>query len=269
MRKHRLLALLAFAVLSQACNPDESGLLPLKTTSGNPTPTPSPMTGGVGNGNATPTPAPTASPTPTPKPVLQSLAVYPATFTLSSDPNANFDQRGILLSLVGTWSDSQQAATTANWTSAPAGRVNVNSAGYVNVVPNAPAGTVTLTAASGSLTAQAVATITARVLTVSYVELMPTSLALFKPAYNGTNLPEFPTKAQLFPTVVMSDLSTTSAVTWSVSNPSVATVSLAGLVSSLGSGSCTISAKAASDPLKKATCELTVSAKGAVSVTLE
>lgn len=268
MRKHRLLALLAFAVLSQACNPEETGLLPPRTTTGNPAATPTPMTGGVGNGNATPTPAP-ASPTPTPKPVLQSLAIFPATFTLSSDPNANFNESRILLSVVGTWSDSQQAATTATWTADPAGRVTVNSAGHVTVLANAPAGPVTLTAASGSLTAQAVATITARPLTVAYVELMPTSLELFKPAYNGTNLPEYPTKAQLYPTVVMSDLSTTSAVTWSVSNPSVATVSLSGLVSSLGSGSCTISAKAASDPLKKATCELTVSAKGAVSVTLE
>lgn len=269
MRKHRLLALLAFAVLSQACNPEESGLLPPRTTTGNPSATPTPMTGGVGNGNATPTPAPTPTPTPTPKPVLQSLAIFPATFTLSSDPNANFNERGIMLSVVGTWSDSQKADTTATWTADPAGRVTVSSAGYVLVVPNAPAGPVTLTAASGSLTAQAVATITTRPLAVSHVELMPTSLELFKPAYNGTNLPEYPTKAQLYPTVVMSDLSTTSAVTWSVSNPSVATVSLSGLVSSLGSGSCTISAKAASDPLKKATCELTVSAKGAVSVTVE
>lgn len=268
MRTHRLLALLAFAVFSQACTPEEGGILTPRPGSGISGATPDPVTGGVGN-NATPTPAPTPTPTPTPKPVLQSLAIYPATFTLSTAPNASFDQRGILLSVVGTLSDTHQVSTNATWTSIPNGRVSINSAGYVTVVPSAPAGLVTITASSGSFAAQAVATITVQALTVSHVELLPTSLSLFKPAANGSNLPEYPTKAQLFPSVVMSDLSTTSAVTWSVSDPSVATVSVSGLVSALGSGSCVIEAKAASDPNKKATCQLTVSAKGAVSVTVE
>lgn len=268
MRTFRLLALIAFAVLSQACNPEEGGII-TNNPLGRPTATPDVLGGGVGNGTPTPTPTSGPTPTPTPVPVLQSLSIFPANFTLSSAPNANFDQRGIALALVGTLSNSQPITTTANWTATPVGRVNVNSAGYVTVVPNAPGGQVTITASSGSISAQAIATITTATLTVSYVELLPTSLSLYKQAANGTSLPEFPAKAQLYPTVVMSDLSTTSAITWSVSDPSIATVSLTGLVTALGAGACTIEAKSSADPLRKATCQLTVSAKGAVSVTLE
>lgn len=263
MRISPFLALLLLAVVSQACTPEETGLLTPKKTAGTDAGDASPAP------SSTPTPQPTPTPTPTPAPVLQAIAVVPASFTLSSDPLANFDQRGTTLAVIATMSDARQFATSASWTATPTGRVTINAAGYVTVVPNAPAGQVTITASTGSLTAQAIATITTRPLTVSHVELSPTTLSLYKPAANGTSLPEYPSKAQLYPSVVMSDQSTTSAVTWSVSDPSIATVSVAGLVSALASGSCRIEAKSSSDPLKTAACELTVSAKGAVSVTLE
>lgn len=268
MRTHRLMAILAIAVLSQACSPEEAGLLTPRKTTGT---TSDQLGGEVGNGEPTPAPetSPAPTPSPTPVPVLKSLAIVPSSFNLSSDPMASFDQRAQALALVATMSDQRQVSTTAVWTASPPGRISVSAAGYVQVVPNAPAGPVTITASSGSITAQAIATITTKPLTVTYVELLPTSLSLYKQAANGTSLPEYPSKAQLTPTVVMSDQSTTSAVTWVVSDPSIATVSLTGLVTALGSGSCVIEARSTQDPLKKATCELTVSAKGAVSVTLE
>lgn len=268
MRTNRLLALLSLAILSQACSPDEGGLLAPKKISGA-TPAPTDVGGGVGTDNSGTSATATPLPASTPAPVLQGLTIVPSSFTLSSDPLANFDERGKLLALIGTMSDGRQLSTTATWSASPTGRVTINPAGYVSVIANAPAGSVILTASSGSVTAQALALITTRTLTVSYVDLSPTSLSLYKPAANGTSLPEYPKQAQLNPSVVMSDLSTTSDVTWSVSDPSVATVSLTGLVSALGSGSCVIEAKSQADPLKKATCQLTVSAKGAVSVTVE
>lgn len=267
MRTNRLLPLLCLVVLSQACSPDETGIAPPKKS----TTSAQDVGGAVGTESPDPTPpgTPAPTPSPTPTPVLQALNIVPSSFSLSSDPVANFDQRAMLLALVGTMSDQRQLSTTATWTASPAGRVTINSAGYVSVIANAPAGPVTITASSGSITAQAIATITTRPLTVSYVDLSPSELSLYKPAANGSSLPEFPSKSQLSPTVVMSDLSTTSAVTWTVSDPSIATVSLTGLVSTLGAGACVIEAKSQADPTKKAACQLTVSAKGAVSVTVE
>lgn len=263
MRTTRLLPLILPLAALLACSPEETAVLP-RTSGASPD-----LTGGVGKASPSPDPGPTPSPSPTAVPVLQSLTVVPASFTLSSDPMASFAQRDMALALVATLSNGRQVSTSASWSASPAGRVSVSSTGYVSAIVDAPSGPVTLTASSGSITATAIATITSRALAVSYVTLAPNALTLYKPAANGSSLPEYPTHAALSPTVVMSDLSTTSAVAWSVSDPSVATVSLTGVVSALAAGACTVEARARSDASQKAACQLTVTAKGAVAVTVE
>lgn len=214
-----------------------------------------------------PSPAPSTSPSPTPAPTLKSLMLVPSEVSLSSDPAAT--NRGTNLAVVATLSNDQQISTSVTWSVSPAGLVTVNDWGYVSALSGAPSGTATVTAASGSIQATASVHVTAKLLTVDSVALSSPALTLYAPASDGLNTADLPTTAQLGAVVTMSDASTTSAVTWSSSNPQVARIDSTGLVTTVGAGSALLSATSTQDASKAASCNLTVKAQGLVDVTVE
>lgn len=257
------LALCGVAVLLMACSEEDpliSGGSRLPRATPEPTATPS----------AKPTATPTEAPTPTPAPTLKSLLIVPSELSLSSDPGAPPSSRGASLTAIAVLTNDQQLSTTAvAWTAAPAGRLTINQSGYVSAMANAPTGTVTVTASSGSIQATASVRVTGTSLTVAGVTVSSAGLTLYAPATDGQNTAGLPTTAQLAAEVTMSDASTTSAVTWSSSNEAVARVSASGLVTSVGAGNATIRAAATQDPAKSVDCPIVVKAQGLVDVTVE
>lgn len=259
-RFHASVALLSLGLM--ACTADDGGT-PLAATSAKPAS--SSEIRGTG-GAASPTPSAATSSPATAGATLQSLQIFPSKVTLSSDPAAN--SNGTNLTVVAQLSNGQSLPTTVAWSSVPSGVLGINAAGYVSVPFNTPAGQVTLTASTGSLSVSTVVQITAKPLSVSAIALSPSALSLYMPAADGVNTAGLPTTAQLFPVVTMSDLSTNTSVTWQSSDATVATVSLGGLVTALGVGSVTLTAQSTQDPTKKASCQAVIAAQGIVSITL-
>lgn len=255
------LALVGLSAALMACSGEEGPLITGGNRPAEPTEAPSAL--------PTSAPTPTPTPSPTPIPTLQSLLISPSEVSLSSDPAAPASSRGTNLAVIAVMSNQQQVSTTALWSAAPAGRVAVNDGGYVSAIANAPTGTAIVTAASGSIVATASVHVTAKPLTVTSIALSSTGLVLYAPAADGINSAGLKTSAQLVATVTLSNDSTTNAVTWSSSDELVATVSASGLVTSLGAGSATLTARAAQDPAKEASCPITVKAQGLVDVTVE
>lgn len=254
------LALVGLSTVLLACS---EGGGPVVTSASQPT-KPKETPGTVVD-NATPAP----TPSPTPAPTLQSLLIVPSDLTLSSDPTDSPSSRGANLALIATLSNGQQVSTTASWSVSPAGLVSINAGGYVSAIANAPPGTATVQASSGSILATAAVHVTAKPLTVQSISLSSTGLVLYVPAADGLDTAGLPISAPLVGVVTMSDGSTTSAVTWSSSNDQVATVSASGLVTTVGAGTATLTAQAAQDPNQTANCVLTVKAQGLVDVTVE
>lgn len=226
--------------------------------------------GGVQTGSNQASATPGSSPSPAPgSGDLVALQIVPATLSLDSDPLAPFDKRGMQLSVVARFGDSSQRSTTADWSASPTGSVVVSASGYVSVIPGAPDGEVILKASSGSLFATASATVKGKVLPVQEVQLSAMELALFVPAGDGPDLPDFPTQATLSATVIRAGGPPGGTVTWSSSDDTVASVDSQGRVKALKAGKATIQAKSDLDPSKVATCQVTVQAKGLVDVMLE
>ncbi|HEY9897713.1 MAG TPA: Ig-like domain-containing protein [Pantanalinema sp.] len=260
MRRLGIPIVLALTCVLTACpeNDEIAGDIPVAT--------PAPITGGtdgsgidgnVNNGGATPPPA---------GPTLVGLLLSPSAVTISSDPLAAPALRQAKLDVSARYSDQREVPTTAAWSWAPNHVLLIAPNGTVKVAAENYEGTVTVTAASGSHLATASVRVTGRPLAVTSLALSPASLELYAPSSDGANTAGYPTTAQLRPTVTLSDLSTESAVAWAVSNSAVATVSPSGLVTTLGAGSATLTAKATKDPTKSAVCNLTVLAKSKVDV---
>ena len=137
-------------------------------------------------------------------------------------------------------------ATNKNvvWSSSNTAVATVSETGLVNAVGSGTA-TITATAADGSgVTATCEVT----------VKIPVTSITLDK---TSEMLTEMGQTIQLTPTV-LPDNATDKTVTWSSSNPAVATVSDTGLVTAVGEGTATITAMAADGSGVTATCEVTV-----------
>ncbi|HEY9856866.1 MAG TPA: Ig-like domain-containing protein [Stenomitos sp.] len=256
------LALIGLSLALLACSeegPTTSGGSHL----GKPSPTP------TAESSATPTPSAAPSPTPTPSPTVTGLMIVPSNVMLSSDPSALPSSRAINLAAVAVLSNNQQVSATVLWSVSPPGLVSINNAGYVSAIDNAPSGTATVKATSGALQATAIVQVTGKPITVDSVSLSSTGLTLYAPAADGLNTAGLVTTAQLSAEVTMSDLSTSSAVTWTSSNDEVATISPSGLVTTVGAGTATLTAHATQDSSKTATCPITVKAQGLVDVTVE
>lgn len=260
-KRRSRLALLVLSALLAACS-DE----PLVSGDGRLTrSTPAP----IDKPSAGPSAAPSAAPSAKPTPFLKSLLVVPSEVSLTSDPSAPPSSRGANLAAIAVLSNDQQVSTTVAWTVAPSGLVAINAAGYVSTLADAPSGTATVTASSGSVQATASVRVTGKALTVTSLGLSNAGLTLYAPAADGVNSAGLPTSARLGAVVTMSDLSTTSAVTWSSSDEAVARVDAMGLVTSVGAGTARVTARAAQDPAKALDCAVTVKSQGLVDVTVE
>ena len=146
--------------------------------------------------------------------------------------------------LVATVSPSNATDKTISWATSNPAIVSVDKEGNVKGVA---VGTATVAASHGNLSDACKITVTASAVPVTSISLDKTTLAL---AEQDTY--------QLTATV-KPDNATDKTVTWSTSNPAVATVFSNGLVTAKAEGSATITAKAGD---KSATCEVTVASKG-------
>ena len=170
---------------------------------------------------------------------LNSIAVTPNPLSLPAGTNQS-------LTVTGTYSDGSTANLTASATfsSASSSIAAVNSTGLVSGVST---GNTTITATVNGVSGTTAVTVTSVVLQSIAITPATTSIAL------GLH-------AQLAATGTYSDGSTqdiTSQVQWSSSAPSKATVSSTGLISTLATGSSTITATLNS---LSATASLTVTA---------
>ena len=139
-------------------------------------------------------------------------------------------------------------ATNRNvtWSSNAPGVATVDSSGKVTAVAPGTA-TITVTTEDGNKTATCVVTVTAATVPVTGVTLSQNQASLY---YNRT-----PNTLTLTATVAP-DNATNQAVTWTSSNPSVATVEN-GVVTAVGAGTATITVTTA-DGSFTATCAVTV-----------
>ena len=133
---------------------------------------------------------------------------------------------------------------TVSWSTSNPAIVTVDKDGNVKAVAE---GTATVAVAHGNLSDACKITVTASAIPVTSISLDKTTLTL---AEQDT----YQLKATVNP-----DNATDKTVTWSTSNPAVATVSSSGLVTAKAEGSATITAKAGD---KSATCEVTVAPNG-------
>ncbi|NTW84693.1 MAG: hypothetical protein HGB30_00860 [Holophagaceae bacterium] len=153
---------------------------------------------------------------------LVSLAITPASSSLVMGGTRH-------LLATGSYSDgtSRDLTTSVTWTSATPAVAAVNSAGQVVGIA---VGSATIAATAGSLTTQAQVAVTAA--TLKAIDVTPANMSLTKGE----------TKAY-FATGTFSDGSTgPAAVSWSSSNPAVASVASTGVVTALGTGTTTITA---------------------------
>ena len=137
---------------------------------------------------------------------------------------------------------------SVTWESSAPGVATVDTSGKVTAVAPGTA-TITATTEDGSKTATCVVTVTAATVPVTGVTLSQTQASLY---YNRT-----PNTLTLTATVAP-DNATNKAVTWTSSNPSVATVEN-GVVTALARGTAVITATAADGSGASASCTVTVS----------
>lgn len=175
--------------------------------------------GGGGGGSSAPAPQP-----PAPTATLNSLAVTPATTSLSRSATKQF-------TATGSYSDgtTKDLTATVTWASSAPTIASVSSGGLVTGLA---AGSATLTAASGATSAQAQVSVTAATLTA--LTITPASPSLAKGATRQL------TAMGAYSDGTSRDL--TGSVTWTSSAPAVASVNAAGLVAGVAAGAATISA---------------------------
>ena len=132
---------------------------------------------------------------------------------------------------------------TLSWSSSDTGIASISQDGVVTAVK---AGSATVTASAGGKSGTCVVTVAAKVIPVEKIAVDPTELSL-----------EEGETADLKATVTPSD-ATDPTVTWTSSNPEIATVSEQGKVTAFKAGNAVITAKAGD---KTADCSVTVKEK--------
>ncbi len=154
---------------------------------------------------------------------LVSISVTPTPVSVAVGTDQQF-------SAIGSFNDgSTQLLTSVTWSSSSSSVASVNSAGLATAVGT---GTTTITATSGSVSGTAALTVTAA--TVTSITVTPAN----------SKMPVGTTK-QFTATASFSDGSSedvTASVLWGSSKPGVASINNQGLVSSVATGSTTISA---------------------------
>lgn len=157
----------------------------------------------------------------TPTPALSSITVSPATPSVSVGNSGQF-------SFTALDQFGAPFATTVGWSSSDPAVATINASGLATALA---IGTTTITAASGAINGTALLTVTpAPVLTTITVSPATPLVA------SGT--------AQQFAATALDQFgaTVTAAITWSSSNPAVATIDNTGLASTLSAGTTTITA---------------------------
>ena len=148
--------------------------------------------------------------------------------------------------LTATVTPSDATDSQVTWSSSDPSVATVSDQGEVTAVR---AGNCTITATAGGKSAACTVTVSAKEIPVERITLSSTSLSLKEGDSH-----------RLTATVTPSD-ATDSQVTWSSSDPSVATVSDQGEVTAVRAGNCTITATAGG---KSAACTVRVQGAGGV-----
>ena len=169
----------------------------------------------------------------------ETIAVEQITLSATSLSLKLGDSRTLTATVIP--SDATDSQVT--WSSSDPSVATVSDQGEVTAVR---AGNCTITATAGGKSATCTVTVSTQEIPVERITLSSTSLSLKEGDSH-----------RLTATVTPSD-ATDSQVTWSSSDPSVATVSDQGEVTAVRAGNCTITATAGG---KSATCTVTVSAK--------
>jgi uncharacterized protein YjdB len=178
---------------------------------------------------------------------LKSIAITPANATLSRNATQQF-------TATATLSDgsTQKLSGSVTWSSATPSVATISATGLATALA---AGSSTIQASSGDVTGSATLTVTAA--SLSSIVVTPANPSIAKGLTD-----------QFTATGRYSDGSTeniTNSVTWSSSNPSVATISVSGLATSVAAGSSTMQAALGSI---KGTTTLTVAASSAALMVL-
>ena len=203
---------------------------------------------GCGGGDSSPTSPTPPTPPPPPAPVATSIAVTPASHTLTL-----IGATVQLSALVRDQNGNRMTGQTITWTSTNTTVAPVNTQGLVRAISN---GTVQITARSGNASGTA---------NITVAEPVPTRITITPSSHT---LEAIGATVQLSATVrdQRNNIMSGQTITWSSGDEAVATVSEAGLVTAVGNGMVEITAKSG-NPSSSAT--ITVSEPVATSVTID
>jgi formylglycine-generating enzyme required for sulfatase activity/uncharacterized protein YjdB len=156
---------------------------------------------------------------------LKSIAVTPSPTTLFAGVTE-------ALTATGFYSNAttQNITSSVTWTSSNPNVATVSSAGVVTTVSH---GTASITAQSGTVKAKATVTVSVTLMSLAVTPASTTLPANATQALKATGSYDNNTSKNL-----------TSSVTWTSNNPSVATVTSAGLLVTVGPGTTTVMASA-------------------------
>jgi hypothetical protein len=162
------------------------------------------------------------------KPILQSIAVSPANFSI-----AGFQQT-VNYTVLGTYSDGTTAAVSEliTWASSQTGIATIATTGVATTLT---AGVTSVSATVGSISGRTNLTVTALVLNTNGLQITPVS-----PISLGFGATQQLTVTAAFTNGTTQNVSASSA--WISSVPTVASVSTTGLVTGIAAGSTTITA---------------------------
>ena len=172
--------------------------------------------------------------------VTVSRNVIPVKEVILSETSLTLKE-GESYTLTATVTPADATERTVTWKSGNPDVATVSDEGKIEAVHT---GTCIITASAGGKVSECMITVTSETIAVEQITLSATSLSL-----------KLGDSRTLTATVIPSD-ATDSQVTWSSSDPSVATVSDQGEVTAVRAGNCTITATAGG---KSAACTVTVS----------
>ncbi len=197
---------------------------------------------GVAPGSSTITVASTAFPT-----ISATIAVtvaYPLVRTVTVAPSNPSVVIGSTRQMTATVDTDAGTPTLVVWSSSSLGVATVSSSGLVTAVAS---GTTTIRAtSSANPTVSGITTLTVTAPTVRSITMTPAAAAVTAG------------DVQQFALTVDADAGASTAVTWTSSNAEVATVSASGLVSTLSTGTTTITATSVLVPAIRGQATLTV-----------
>ncbi|MFI3249286.1 MAG: Ig-like domain-containing protein, partial [Rikenellaceae bacterium] len=148
--------------------------------------------------------------------------------------------------LYATVSPSYAANTAVSWSTSNSSIATVSSSGLVTAIA-AGSATITVTTSDGSYTDTCAVTVVSSAISVTGVSVSPTTVSLLVNETYALTATVLPSNA------------TNSAVTWSTSDASVATVSAGGVITTIGGGAARITATTA-DGSYTAYCVVSVTA---------